>query len=424
MGSTPSVALSHVQIGERRWDLLDFSMDLFRKFKDDPDPLSTIVNRALPTLQAAGFHVPKGYIPNSAETLENLEMIGFEILRDQADARGDSKAVTNNDLARYTKLRKVGGFQPYIPTIRHCQRSFCLLFNSEKVCGADDRINQPWRSVADPLLSCWCWVYGPVGLYWVIPIWLAMYANDVEWTIKRASNEVECVHSKQVNIALFQLQHQPEMDHLICPGLPKNCAVTVKRTPQSEWLQFYELHRFLMSYQCDSLDEDAPLCTMERLRMRSQNHLVELYPSEEEISKNELALFMVVSAGIVLASAVVDVTNDMWYIDLLCSTTRSGGGRSLMTHLQMEAPNGIQLTSSPGARQFYQAMGFLPPGGSNRRFILEWRRPKMDEPIIPKQRTASIATTEKKSQTTTSRAKLHPHFAPYHQRLPRIWRRA
>ena len=187
------------------------------------------------------------------------------------------------------------------------------------------------------------------------------------------------------------------MDHMICPGLPKNCAVTVSRIPQSEWLQFYELHRFLMSYQCDTLKEDAPLCSMERLQMRSQNHLVELYPSEEEISNNGLALFMVVSAGVVLASAVVDVTirvyfsgptflisaeislelgvppllkytlvtNDMWYIDLLCSTTRSGGGRSLITHLQMEAPNGIQLTSDPGALPFYKAMGFSPPKGSN-----------------------------------------------------------
>ena len=184
---------------------------------------------------------------------------------------------------------------------------------------------------------------------------------------------------------------------MICPGLPKNCAVTVRRIPQSEWLQFYELHRFLMSYQCDSLDEDEPPCTMGRLRMRSHNPLIELYPSEEQVSIPGLALFMVVSAGVVLASAVVDVTirvyfsgptllilaeislepgappllkytlvtNDMWYIDLLCSTTRSGGGRSLITHLQMEAPNGIQLTSYPGALPFYKAMGFSPPKGSN-----------------------------------------------------------
>ena len=117
----------------------------------------------------------------------------------------DDKAVTDKDIAQYIKLRKVGGFQQHIGAIRHCQRSFCLRFNSEKVCGADDRINQPWRSVSDPLLSCWCWAYGPVGLYWVIPIWLAMYAKTDEWTIERDSNEFECGHSNQVDIALFQL---------------------------------------------------------------------------------------------------------------------------------------------------------------------------------------------------------------------------
>ena len=211
---------------------------------------------------------------------------------------------------------------------------------------------------------------------------------------------------------------------MICPGLPKNCAVTVRRIPQSEWLQFYELHRFLMSYQCDSLDEDEPPCTMGRLRMRSHNPLIELYPSEEQVSIPGLALFMVVSAGVVLASAVVDVTHDMWYVDLICSATRSGGGKSLMKHLQTETPKGINLAAYPGSLPFYQAMGFFPQQNSDGRFVLEWLRPKMDEPIIPPQRTASIVTTEKKSRTTTSRAKLHPQFAPYHQRLPRMRRRA
>ena len=424
MGSTLSVALSFVRIGERRCNLLEFSMHLFQQFKHDTDPMSTIVNHALPILRAAGFNVPVGYIPKSPLTLENLELIGFEILRDEVDSPVDDNAVTDRDIARYITLRKVGGFQQHIGTIRHRQRSFCLIFNSQKVFGADDRINKTWRSVADPLLSCWCWVYGPVGLYWVIPIWLAMYANDDEWTIERESNEVECVHSNQVYFALFKMQHQPEMGHMICPGLPKNCAVTINRISRSEWLQFYELHRFLMSYQCDSLDEDEPPCTMGRLRLRSHNPLIKLYPSEEEISGNGLALFMVVSAGVVLASAVVDVTYDMWYVKLICSATRSGGGKSLITHLQTEAPNGIQLASYPGALPFYQAMGFFPQKGSEGHFVLEWLRPKKDEQIMPPQRTTSAVAPQQKMRTTKSQPNLYPQFAPYHQSLPRMRRRA
>ena len=88
MGTTPSVALSFVRIGERRWNLLDFSMYLFQQFKQDTDPMYTIVNHALPILQAAGFDVPMGYIPKSPLTLENLELIGFEIFRAQVDASG------------------------------------------------------------------------------------------------------------------------------------------------------------------------------------------------------------------------------------------------------------------------------------------------------------------------------------------------
>ena len=123
MGSTPSVALSFVRIGERRWNLLEFSMHLFQQFKHDTDPMSTIVNHALPILQAAGFHVPVGYIPESPLTLEKLELIGFEIFRDHAP--GDDNPVTDKDIAKYIKLRNVGGFQQHIGTIRHLQRSFC-----------------------------------------------------------------------------------------------------------------------------------------------------------------------------------------------------------------------------------------------------------------------------------------------------------
>ena len=96
-------------------------------------------------------------------------------------------------------------------------------------------IQAPWSQIAHPLMSCWYWVYGPVGLYWVLPMFIAMYLDNWEWfVLEEDPNNLNCGG----NVG------QP-----ICPGLPKYCATVVWQVPNKEWKQFYDLHKFLMTYQ-------------------------------------------------------------------------------------------------------------------------------------------------------------------------------
>ena len=44
---------------------------------------------------------------------------------------------------------------------------------------------EPWNRIHDPLLSCWYHVYGSVGLYWILPVWMAMYLEG-GWSVVEA----------------------------------------------------------------------------------------------------------------------------------------------------------------------------------------------------------------------------------------------
>ena len=100
---------------------------------------------------------------------------------------------------------------------------------------------EPWNRIHDPLLSCWYHVYGPVGLYWFLPVWMAIYLED-GWYIVEETN-LPCSGTPVS----------------VCPGLPRGCLTQVRRVPLEEWIQFLPLHRFFMSYQCDTLEADDGL---------------------------------------------------------------------------------------------------------------------------------------------------------------------
>ena len=206
-------------------------------------------------------------------------------------------------------------------------------------------IKPPWNRVAEPLLSCYYWVYGPVGLYWVLPLLLAMYVDEKTW------------HVEEVPAGDLEHNEQSGGAHL-CPGLPKNSPIEVIRLSQEEWVKIYDLHRLFMSYQCDTLT--GPPSSTQRLGQRDPSKLSSLYyPPENDILRAKQYLYIAVTAGIVLASAIVDEQSPVWLLVLLCSATRSGGGKFLMTHLKQHAPpSGMKLSPVKKAIPFYEGLGF------------------------------------------------------------------
>ena len=238
-------------------------------------------------------------------------------------------------------------------------------------------INAPWNLVAEPLLSCYHWVYGPVGLYWVLPLLLAMYVDEKTWHVE--ASDLAC-------------DEQTGSAHL-CPGLPKKCHTSVHRLSQEEWVKTYDLHRLFMSYQCDTLTR-----CVQNPGQRTASSLSLLYPPKSDILESQKFLYIAVTAGIVLASAIVDEKiADEWEVVLLCSATRSGGGTLLMTHLQKEAPSrqGPRLKLSPvkGAIEFYQRLGFH--WHENNCTHMYW-------PIVPSQQIGPL-------RPRSSSARTHPY---------------
>lgn len=187
----------------------------------------------------------------------------------------------------------------------------------------------PWNRLEDPFLSCWTWVYGRVGLYWLMPLWLTMYIES-PWDVVSTSG-LDCPRSQN---------NAPE----VCPGLPRGCHTEVHRVTAADWRQYRALHRYFMMYQCDTLDVDDDVT----LRFGNGALVRNLYPADDKPAE----LFVVVTAGVPLASAIVTEQDAMWYLSLLCSATRSGGGSLLVRHLQFLRPQGLRLCSMPEAVPF------------------------------------------------------------------------
>ena len=123
--------------------VLQLSVYLFELFQRDTDSRKTLLNRGIPLLRASGFcpwASSSSTIPMTEEeplTLQKLETVGKAVLGEHPDGGGIKQ----------------------------------------------DGISAPWNGVADPLMSCWRQMYGPVGMYWVFPMWLAMYMNPKDCII-------------------------------------------------------------------------------------------------------------------------------------------------------------------------------------------------------------------------------------------------
>ena len=290
------------------FSVLQICLLLYRRFQADLSPEQTLRKRGIPHLQRAGFRLPVEIPAITGRSLWTWELIAFTLLRDDDEI----------SVVEYESFRIRGG-----------------VMQSQAVL-QQHKLEAPWCHVAHPLLSCWCWVYGPVGLYWILPLWMAMYLEASDWDVSEQT--LECEPSERT----------------LCPGLPRNCATAVHRVSSDDWEAYHELHHYFMAYQCDSFEADESLY----FRFPYPLALGSLYPKSPD---GDHTLFLVVSAGVLLASAIVeDSSAEMWYVLLLCSAKRSGGGSALLKHLQFIAPVGLSLVSVPCAVDFYVTQGFVP----------------------------------------------------------------
>ena len=262
-------------------------------------------------------------------TFQQLECIGVQIF-------GDS-VVTAQEYQKYRDFGRYPNLDTKPPMIRKVNTT-------------------PWSRIGHPLMSCWYWVYGPVGLYWVLPLLLAMYIHDDQWSVVDGPPVIPS-----------------EAHDFICPGLPKGSPSSVHRLSHEEWAAVYELHRMLMSHQCDTLTGE--LFTLERINSREACSLPrKIYPpTKDEVERKKLVLYVVVAAGIVMASAIVSEQESSWEIQLICSATRSGGGTALIRHLQNTAPVSLKLCPVRRAVPFYETRGFDWVGES--RECMTWFHP-------------------------------------------------
>ena len=81
-----------------------------------------------------------------------------------------------------------------------------------------------------------------------------------------------------------------------------------------------------------------------------------VYVGEDD--KDITVLYIAISAGVILGSAVVTnlKSQSLWVVDLLCSATNTGGGKLLIDYFKENAPN-ILLLPAQFAVPFYKAMG-------------------------------------------------------------------
>ena len=87
-------------------------------------------------------------------------------------------------------------------------------------------------------------LYGAVGLYWLLPLLLAMYGDTIGLWSMAASKDAP------PNLELALLPMEDCLGPALCPALPANCRIRCYQWADKMWAPFHPLVRFLMEFQC------------------------------------------------------------------------------------------------------------------------------------------------------------------------------
>ena len=206
-----------------------------------------------------------------------------------------------------------------------------------------------------------------MGLYWLLPLLLAMYGDTIGLWSMAASKDAP------PNLELALLPMEDCLGPALCPALPANCRIRCYQWADEMWAPFHPLVRFLMEFQCQWL---TPMPE----RMESLRDCGEGAPG---IVPNDEDLFVCTAGGIPVSTATVSWLPDSDYdghalqIAALCSVTNSGGGTLMLNRLRRVAMahgyRHLLITSKHRSRGFYLRYGFRPmfqPGAGNENELV------------------------------------------------------
>lgn len=312
--------------------------ELFCRFDADPRPLESVrrgVRRLAPpssrlhTESFARLGDPYGLAEDDTSPYLILEFLGCEMLMLSLPVAADQ----TDWLAEYIVGRTSSSFSPRTDDVR---------------ATVDVGRHPPLvRGLIDGPLECYRQLYGAVGVYWIAPVLAAMYTKQTQnWRVVSESI-VPC---------------RDDGRRCVCDGLPIGADVAVLRMDAREWMRYYNVVRFHLASQC----RDAEL-------------VQQYYPPRDRVDgADDYRLYCVIAGGVPLATCVVRCHRDWYHIQLLCSATRSNGGRLAVEAVQQDATSrglrrGVGVVSVPSAEGFYRRMGFVDIGMDLERGVqLVW----------------------------------------------------
>ena len=246
---------------------------LYHRLLSDGQSMDTLVTRGIPVLHgylnphqrvattdntahrlsARGLHVDVKPIANhhSQEQLLALELVGHAMLGNDATPSAQKYQRWRSELNTQRKDEMGIGDMT----------QFQALINTDHWLGP----------VVTDALQCPRIVYGPIGLYWVLLVLLAMYEGP---------------HVHVIPVPIFC----DETTQSVCDGVPLGCDVSYCRKSADDWVHVAPLIRFLLGYMCDSMGG-----VHGRLTHRESSPLVIVfYP--RDIAHTDMVLYCVIAA--------------------------------------------------------------------------------------------------------------------------------
>lgn len=200
------------------------------------------------------------------------------------------------------------------------------------------------------MLECYRGHFGPVGLYWCVPMMVALLWPRIGGGAAVAQSAAMCPPNTP---------RQVVPPRVICAGLPAGCRVEYHLWPRSRWRMHRSLVTFVAFYQCHTLTGEAG--SWQRQHGTRVDSYFPLTPETDE-------LLVVTVGGVPVAVAgIQDNVAGVLYLSCLCAANRSTAGSLVIEHIKTRGQT-IHAETTPEALGFYVRHGFVKADGG----IMQW----------------------------------------------------
>lgn len=274
-----------------------------------------------------------------------------------------------------------------------------------------DRVPKWIRPLIDEVLSCYRHLYGAVGLYWVLPLLVAMLGDTIGlWRGATPALRLDWLPTTVGDDCLGPP---------LCPARPVNCHVRCLRWDAGTWSKYAPLLRFIMEFMCQWL---VPVADG-----RSE-HLRDPGEGTPSITAGLEDLWLCTAGGVPLSVATVSKLPDhdvpgALYLGALCSVTDSGGGTLMLNRLRRSLATNellLRVTTHARSRGFYVSHGF--------QTVAEWQRAR-NRPVTTDNPNELVLDKARPGKVTTARRgallvdRPPPKRRDYYGVRHRLWRR-